>query len=792
MPPKFPSGMFLHAGRATPMPLTISPGVFSQAGGRTIIPPTVSPALSSNGESIELMKVPAVPQELIAECALGDAVVYVGSGLSTPVGLPTWRPMVERLVDWAVERGAVDVKSAGTYRTALERGLVDSVADSIANAIGIQSTVLIDFMRSLYTQPDLACTPVQKILPQIPFAGVLTTNFDTLLEQAYAEERTGFSVYTPHDTEGLLEAHTQRNFYLLKLYGVIERPDTLLFSPASFKDMLADNLPFTLFMDGLLSSRTLLFVGSSLAGIEAYLSGLFYRPPSGSSRLHFALVNTVGDVEKVQAENLERRYNIRVIPFQTRGDFAEVEAFLTTLRDEVRQRDVQPATLAATPSTLKSIKLVNIGPFPELELEFDSKVNILLGDNGLGKTTILKAIAVGIVGEDTVPFHAGRLIRANTTRAEISLEASTQRTYDLSLFASDGTTQLRSRSSRPLEGEGWLAVGFPALRLITWQRYGDTLNVFQRPTATDLTPLISGEPDTRLDRVKQWIIDRESRARENTPQSVQFRTMLNDLYAIIERLTPGIDVKVERVDLDTKSVMVKIGDTILPLEAISQGTASLIGWICVLLQRMYDTAGGHEKPLERSALLLIDEIDAHMHPAWQKSILGAIRETFPNLQIIATTHSPLVIGGLEPQQVIVLSHAKNGAPGEIQVRKATGDLGVLRTDQILTSPLFGLSGTRYVDGIPGAKNSVIDRYAYLLGKSDRSDDENSEFETLRRRLGDGLDALETPLERQVERALRKSVIETPLLDTEEIQNASPEIAQEMRRQIYELLQLTQR
>jgi predicted ATP-binding protein involved in virulence len=68
------------------------------------------------------------------------------------------------------------------------------------------------------------------------------------------------------------------------------------------------------------------------------------------------------------------------------------------------------------------------------------------------------------------------------------------------------------------------------------------------------------------------------------------------------------------------------------------------------LQRLYDVHHALEDPEDGPALVLIDEIDAHMHPAWQRTIAPTLKELFPDLQVLATTHSPMIVGTLSEGQ----------------------------------------------------------------------------------------------------------------------------------------------
>ena len=108
---------------------------------------------------------------------------------------------------------------------------------------------------------------------------MLTTNFDNLLEQTFV----GKPVYTHLDTESLLTALSARTFFVLKLYGTLDRPESVVVSPRQYEDAIVGNLAFSQFMENMFVSRTLLFLGSSLEGIEAYLRGIKFGARSRDS-----------------------------------------------------------------------------------------------------------------------------------------------------------------------------------------------------------------------------------------------------------------------------------------------------------------------------------------------------------------------------------------------------------------------------------------------------------------------------------------------------------------------------
>jgi predicted ATP-binding protein involved in virulence len=155
---------------------------------------------------------------------------------------------------------------------------------------------------------------------------------------------------------------------------------------------------------------------------------------------------------------------------------------------------------------------------------------------------------------------------------------------------------------------------------------------------------------------------------------------------------------------------------------------SLFGWIGVLCQRLKETLQLPTQdplPTNSYALVLIDELDAHMHPSWQQVLVPRLKKAFPNAQFIACTHSPLIVGGLAREEVERYAIKK----GKILKVDVDPDMTLGRTDQILTTPLFGLNTT-----LDTETQVVAERYRNLLGKSQRTVSEEEEFQNLRATL----------------------------------------------------------
>jgi putative AbiEii toxin of type IV toxin-antitoxin system/SIR2-like protein len=681
-------------------------------------PPPIEPA----GPPLQL-PLPDPPAGLVTACLEGDCVLYAGAGLSAQAGYPTWQPFVEGLLTWSRDTGKVDPAFSESLQAALRAGQVDTVADALVSAIGRD-----DVMKRLedtFGRPNKP-SDAHRFLKRIPFCAALTTNFDSLLERTYQEAVQ--HVFTPRDAERLVEMLSRRAFFIGKLYGTLSVPDSVLFGPAEYAETVARNITFSQFMEGMFVSRTLFFVGASMEGIETYLSGLTFR--GQMTRPHYALVAVTDAGYRAKADLLRRRYGIEVLPYTAAGPrFDEIPQFLEKVANLTLAGSEPTAAAARTGPTqgVRRIVLTNIGPFSELTLDLQPDWNVILGDNGVGKSSVLKALAACFCGTDAAPYGT-RLVRRGEPSGSIVLETA-RNTYRMEIkIKSSGDAAVTVVPTRPLEVEGALALGFPALRAVSWDRpKGATSEGRQRATVEDLIPIVKGDPDPRLDRLKQWIVNLDSRINYERSRNGddRYERLLARFFKIFDDVTPGMAIRFGHVNQDTREVTVVTDDGEIPIELISQGSVSLMGWIGILLQRLYEIHGDDEDPTRRYALVLIDEIDAHMHPEWQQTVVMDMTKIFPNVQFIATTHSPLVVGGMQGRQVTRFVRNQQGHAVSVEVKD---DMLVGRADQILTSRLFGMKTT-----LDQQTQGAMETYKTLLGKK-RTDAEDVEFHRLNKEL----------------------------------------------------------
>jgi len=690
--------------------------------------------------------IPTPPPDLLRAFGEKEVVLYAGAGLSYESGFPLWSQFVKSLVEFAVSEHAVDKSFAVSLFESLRIGKSDFVADSVVSALRERQPGKLErHLQQVFLRPTLPLSPIHEELRKLNLRAVMTTNFDDLLEKAFGDRSP--HTYAPQETEELLNAISKQEFFILKLYGSVRSPDVLV-APAQYEEVIRGNRAFSSVIETLFFSSTILFIGASLEGIEAYLRGISL--PGVQKRTHYALVAVSGSAWRTTADILRRRYGIEVLPI---GDKGHIGGRVLSFVKQLTAATGAPTTAPATQTReVTRVALQNIGPFDSLELQLDRKWNVLLGDNGVGKSSILRAIAAALVGPQAP--YVDRLIKAGTSRAEITIDIG-KKTYKTEIFrGSGGRVEVVSHLS-PVEAEGVLALGFPALRTVSWARpKGPTVGESTaRPNAADLAPLIGGGLDPRTDDLKQWIVSMDYRSRA-LPLSTEPYSVLQTFFNVAGAIAEGMKLEFYGVDPETYEVKIRTADGPLPLEALSQGTISLLGWVGMLVQRLSEVFGGRDMPMtERPAIVLIDEIDAHLHPAWQQILVDRLSTEFPNVQFIATTHSPLIVGGMRASQIFRFLREDDDTIAQVEVEE---EMTVGRTDQILTGELFGLDTTLDTD-----TQKLRDEYRRLLARRVRAPHEEKRFVVLEDTLAFRIPpAAETPVERQayqmLELLLRRS------------------------------------
>ena len=281
---------------------------------------------------------------------------------------------------------------------------------------------------------------------------------------------------------------------------------------------------------------------------------------------------------------------------------------------------------------------------------------------------------------------------------------------------------VNSPQTTALQSGQILVLAFPALRgVLSAQVKGPTSMTATNPSVDDVAPLLTGMVDSRLDNLQQWVVNTALRA-EAAPKGREMQ-MLQTFKQLIADMMPGGGLKFVGVDRKTWQVILEAGDGQVPFDGVSQGMSAILNWIGVLLQRLYDVYPESPMPEHEAAVVLVDEIDAHLHPEWQRRLVALTRKHFPNVQVIASSHSPLLAGAVAHDELRVVAADHN--TGQIKADRPREDVSGQKAEDILVSSLFSMQTTRSVEA-----EEAIRRYFELFQRPALSSIEKAELDEL--------------------------------------------------------------
>ena len=337
---------------------------------------------------------------------------------------------------------------------------------------------------------------------------------------------------------------------------------------------------------------------------------------------------------------------------------------------------------------------------------------MLLGENGVGKSSVLKAIALALSGPR----------RYEELRNEPVMQ-------DLpNLFHNEGYVRVYiSAQSEPLEvrREG---------DSLTYYGYGSGSKVFVRafgpsrwfPLPGSQAP--ENDAYVRIENLFNPFIPLESGEVYLTKiDETRWDEVAMGLKALLDIPEVGV------LTIKDGNVMVQVsGEGARPLRALSSGYEAMIAMSVDLIHMLFQR---WESIHDAEGIVLLDEIGAHLQPRWKMRIVESLRNTFPRVQFIATTHEPLCLRGLYDGEILVMRRYEDEDTGELSKVKPyrpVQDVSELRIDQILTSRMFGLSST-----LDPELEEEFDRYYKLLSrhKTALSEQEKNELDELKSTVG---------------------------------------------------------
>lgn len=363
------------------------------------------------------------------------------------------------------------------------------------------------------------------------------------------------------------------------------------------------------------------------------------------------------------------------------------------------------------------VELKNFKIIRDLTLQFPKSAStsenetepwlVLLGENGVGKSTILKAIALTIAGGDYLSEnhisdddYISDNPEAKEGHVKIYLVGEKE---PIQITFVKGQRKIESSHRRP--ATNLLAYG--AIRLhpqkVLGSEHGQDgikiMNLF--------------DPSVTITDIGSWLRELHEQGKESNNKKVLFA-----MTAIALKDLLGYEENAILTVIDDEPAF-ELGKRYVKLKDLSDGYRT-ISYLGLDIIRALSEKGGSMDTIE--GVVLIDEIGAHLHPRWKMRIIGSFRKCFPKVCFIVTTHDPLCLRGIREGEVVVLNEGPKNA---IEVITNLPDPSKLNVEQLLKSNFFGLNST-----LDPKDEDILNEYYLLASKKVRSQKDNVRMEEL--------------------------------------------------------------
>ncbi len=315
---------------------------------------------------------------------------------------------------------------------------------------------------------------------------------------------------------------------------------------------------------------------------------------------------------------------------------------------------------------IKSLTIENYKCFEKVECSFENddksvyQWNVFLGNNNSGKTNLLKIIAWLRASEITLPsretgkpeikrlvpafIHEKQIIQSIIDKVKNNLYCKvTNYNKEWGLIQKFTSSEIPDMQDFIIYGYG--VSRYPSSKGLIDYSSDDCDTLFSR--------------DASLINLKDWLLNLDYSSKNGQTEAGKRLTKIkeiltSDVFPEIEDFRCQSSEELQNyVEFQVKGVWCKYED-------LGFGYQSMMSWMIDFCKRMFERYPKSENPLAESAIVLVDEIDLHLHPQWQRNVIPYLSKTFPNTQFFVTTHSPMVLQSAKDINLFVLKHNEEG------------------------------------------------------------------------------------------------------------------------------------
>lgn len=451
----------------------------------------------------------------------------------------------------------------------------------------------------------------------------------------------------------------------------------------------------------------------------------------------------------------------------TDGSVQFENAMSAIVREDPGLRSVELGSqrLLRVRATLRSVELENFKSVERLRIDLLESASdrdgepspslIVLGENATGKSALLEAIALtlatpearrqlGVAWKDIPldPSYVGAAGQMQPLIARVRAEFDSGQISELTI--KDGEAKVRSEFG----SEKITLFAYGAFR--RFDDYAATASTIQHiHNLFDAGSLPNPEP---------WLRSLSAEVFDMVVRTLRDLLSIEGDFEVLQRSGRGRQLRMVTALQGSDGITRLIS---APLKAVSSGYRSMLGMLCDILRGLLDAGPAEAFAGFTSArgIILIDEIEAHLHPRWKVQVMSSLRRALPGMTFIVTTHDPLCLRGMEAGEVIVLQRVvstelaiETDLPTTIEKIDNLPDPSELRLEQLLTSDFFQMFSSN-----DAAVDRRMARIGDILRKREEreplNDDDVRVFNEFERDIADALPVGSSEVHRQVQSAV---------------------------------------
>lgn len=343
-----------------------------------------------------------------------------------------------------------------------------------------------------------------------------------------------------------------------------------------------------------------------------------------------------------------------------------------------------------------------------MTIHFNKGLNLICGENGIGKTTILKAISYQFLyGHDSFIKK-----RYGTEKGSVEIWLDTKKehlSYEVTNFVPGYIDRYCNDVQR-----GNNVLYFSPMRVINYEKIAalpPSKNIQTDNNSIYSSQLLASGVENNI---KNWFINQYlfSKIEHSLSEIERYNLDLSiKLFGLLDK-----NLSVFTVKSDYEIVLKNNNDEIY-FEMLSDGYKSCVFVLLGIIKEI-EYRFPQKKAIDFDGVIMIDEIDIHLHPQWQAKLVKVLKETFPNAQIIATTHSPSVLQNATAEEIIPLYKDENG---DVHIKELhLGEYG-----------LQGWTLEEIMKDVMGMESTTSDLYTETIHKFDLAMNNEDQTEILK-------------------------------------------------------------